>query len=99
MTIIYIIVFVAVYVSICIIATNYYAAWIYSINVINETPSVIDVHCLIPFAKHIMGKTPMICVITSPFTMIYILGWKLGFAIYKLKIKGKYEDRFAPWVI
>lgn len=98
MTIIYIIVFVAVYTSICIIASNYYAAWISTVDIIGESPSVIDVHCLIPFARYIM-KIPMLCIITSPFTMIYILGWKLGFVIYKLKIKGKYEDRFAPWVV
>lgn len=97
MYVIYAIVFLFIYACICVIASSYYASWFTSVGS-NEAPSVIDNNYLIDFARWVAKKT-FLCMVISPFTMTYLLGWRLGFIIYKLKIKGKYEDRFAPWVI
>ena len=48
---------------------------------------------------YLMYKKKLTIILLAPLIELYIQGCKLGFIIYKIKIKGNYADRISSWVI
>lgn len=48
---------------------------------------------------YLMYKKKLTIILLAPLIELYIQGCKLGFIIYKIKIKGSYEDRISSWVV
>lgn len=47
---------------------------------------------------YLMRKKKITITLLAPLVELYLQGCKLGFVIFKLKIKGNYEDRLSSWV-
>ena len=48
---------------------------------------------------YLMYKKKLTIILLAPLIELYLQGCKLGFIIYKIKIKGNYADRISSWVI
>lgn len=48
---------------------------------------------------YLMHKKKLTIILLAPLIELYLQGCKLGFIIYKIKIKGNYADRISSWVI
>lgn len=48
---------------------------------------------------YLMHKKKLTIILLAPLLELYLQGCKLGFIIYKIKIKGNYADRISSWVI
>ena len=48
---------------------------------------------------YLTHKKKLTIILLAPLIELYLQGCKLGFIIYKIKIKGNYADRISSWVI
>ena len=48
---------------------------------------------------YLMYKKKLTIILLAPLIELYLQGCKLGFIIYKIKIKGNYADRISSWVV
>ena len=48
--------------------------------------------------EYLIGKKEITLIIFAPLIWLYLLGCKLGFVIFKIRIKGSYKKRIAPWL-
>lgn len=48
--------------------------------------------------EYFLDKKKITLIIFTPLIWLYLLGCKLGFVIFKIRIKGSYKNRIAPWI-
>ena len=48
--------------------------------------------------EYLIDKKKTTLIMFAPLIWLYLLGCKLGFVIFKIRIKGSYKKRIAPWI-